>query len=262
MIAFLAGYFLPRTTNLISYGLYPFFKLQQIVADPIKIWFTRKKNEQIRQEEYERMQGNLEQLEIENGQLKATLNYCAAIEELHRFKQRYNDPAIKIAHVMVRHFSERDHYFLIDVGSSDGIEEQMVVTYANNLVGKISKVYPWYSKVMLITDRQCKVAAYDYETKSCGIHEGTNEDLTALTRVSHLAPVNQGDLIMSSGEGEIFPQGFVLGRIAEVMPDGLLHKIMITPALDLKSVRYCAVLPRAYSVPVQGEIAADSGEIA
>src|SRR5439155_10101649 len=89
----------------------------------------------------------------------AQLAYVQDIKELYEFKQRYHIDQGQVAQVLVRHLSERSHYIFINVGSQQGIEKDMVVTHNNCLLGKITQVYPWYSKVTLITDRTCKVAA-------------------------------------------------------------------------------------------------------
>jgi len=150
-----------------------------------------------------------------------------------------------VGHIIFKHISEQAHYVLVNQGAAHGIETGMVAVYNNCLVGKVEEVYPWYCKVVAITDRSCKVAGYCESTKSAGIHVGSNQlSLTSLERVSHLEKVNDGDLILSSGEGLVFPQGFALGRIKEQKKEGLWYQIGVEPLIDLSKLSYCMFISK------------------
>jgi len=197
------------------------------------------------QEHLSHVRAEYEGLLAENIQFRAEHSYLERTQELREFKKRYADDAATVVRVLVRNFSEQDHYFLIDIGANDGIQKDMIVTFKNNLVGKITDVYPWYSKVCLITNRLCKVAAYCSQTKAQGIHEGSNsEEGTMLTYVSHLAPIAENDLVLSSGEGLVFPEGFALGRIDSYQQEGLYKKIHVKPLCDMRRLDYCLVLSK------------------
>jgi len=232
--------------HLSSYVLYPVLVIHHKLVDPVKIWLQKKYTMQDLKAKLQLLQEEKEQLLAENITLHTSLSYLHATRELREFKQRYNYDTAQIAQVLVRHFSDQAHFFLIDKGSSHGIEPDMVVIHNNCLIGKVAAAYPWYSKVCLITDRLCKVAAYCSRTKANGIHEGINkDDHTALCYVSHLAHVDEGDLVISSGEGMVFPQGFALGRIVAKKQDGFHHQIHVEPLADLRNIRYCLIMPKS-----------------
>ena len=231
--------------------LYPVLVVQHKLVDPVKIWVQKKYTMRELHEKLHVLQKEKEQLLAENITLHTSLSYLRATHELREFKQRYDYDNAHIAQILVRHFSDQDHFFLIDKGRDYGIEPDMVVIHNNCLIGKVVAAYPWYSKVCLITDRLCKVAAYCSGTKANGIHEGVNEEgHTVLNYVSHLAHVDEDDLVISSGEGMVFPQGFALGRVEMKKQDGLHYQIHVKPLVDLRTIQYCLVVPKSVATGV------------
>jgi cell shape-determining protein MreC len=59
--------------------------------------------------------------------------------------------------------------------------------------------------------------------------------------VSHLASVVTDDLIFSSGQGLVFPEGFCLGKIVKqtLKEKALYYEIEIEPLVDLASLFFC-----------------------
>jgi rod shape-determining protein MreC len=229
---------LPRIS---SYIAYPVLQGYRMAVAPLKQWAERRDTIwQIRSQLHEQTR-ELTDLRAQNIFLRASMAYMQGIDELRTFKKRYQKEG-KIAHILARDFSEQSHHFYIDLGAQDTIEKDMVVTYKNNLIGKISEVYPWYSKVCLITDRHCKVSAYGASTRAHGIHEGLNQyGVASLCHVSHLAQAKKGELVFSSGEGLLFPEGLALGRITSCQTKGLYQEIAVKPLCNLKDLEYCFV---------------------
>jgi rod shape-determining protein MreC len=150
-----------------------------------------------------------------------------------------------IAQVLARHFSSSNQFFLVDAGSSHGIKKDMVALYCNAIVGRVAEVYPWYCKVCLITDVDCKVAAVCLKKKASGIHEGINDESQSIMRyVSHLELVTIGDDVFSSGEGLVFPKGFALGKVVFADKGELFYAITIRPSLDFQTLRYCTLVAK------------------
>lgn len=233
-------------TQASSYIVYPALVAHQQIIDPLKKWFYQRATIRELQKEIEKISLERDTLLAENIKLQATVDYFKDITELVTFNMQYEAANAKIAQVLVRHLSSQAQFFLVDLGSKHGIEVNMVAIYKNCLVGKIVEVYPWYSKVELITDSHCKIAGYCSKTSVQGIHEGAdNEQYTMLSYVSHLSQVKEGDMIMSSGEGLIFPRGFALGRIDSICAEGLYHTIKAVPFIDLRQINYCTVIAKS-----------------
>lgn len=231
--------------NVSSYAIYPILHSQQLIVDTLNTWIKNRKNSAQLKNLLDKAQQECEALRAENIQLLATQKYMTDIEEIDMFRKKYVIDHSRIAHIIFRHFSPKEHYFLVDAGMRHGIQQDMIAVYKNCLVGKVEHVYAWYSKIRLITDASCKVAAYCATTKINGIYQGCNEHNNALLQyVPHFEPIKLNDLIVSSGEGIIFPQGFSLGSIASYQQDGLHHTICVKPHIDLPSLSYCVLMAR------------------
>ena len=235
--------------------LYPLLRVQQLIVEPISRWLgcsvTIREFEKI----VENLQKKYEVIFAENIALKAMHSYADETSELRDFNKRYALNHGCVAQVLARHFSSNNQFFLVDAGSSQGIKKDMVVLYCNAIVGRVAEVYPWYCKVCLITDSDCKIASFclPYFAKPSkgskkgvsGIHEGTNDaNLTVMRYVSHLELVKVGDDVLSSGEGLVFPKGFALGKIISADKGELFYAIAIRPALDFQTLRYCTLIAK------------------
>ncbi|MCF7899852.1 hypothetical protein K9L05_04390, partial [Candidatus Babeliales bacterium] len=90
--------------------------------------------------------------------------------------------------------------------------------------------YKYFSKILLITDKRSKVSVFANNTGAVGISIGKNKiNSFNMGYVSHLSKIENQDLIISSGQGLIFPEGFCLGKIKKFKLDNLSYKIGIEP---------------------------------
>ncbi len=228
-----------------SYVLYPVLKIQQTFVEPVALCYKHYKAQSDYALEIARLQQDRDLLQAQLIAMKASQVYEDEAKELLQFKKRYALNAGYITQVLVKHFSELAHYFFVDAGSNHGIKQDMVVIYCNTLVGRVTEVYPWYSKVCLISDRDCKVAVYGDQSRCSGIHEGINqEDWTQLSYVGHLTPATPNELVLSSGQGLIFPQGFGVGKVVSAVSDGLYQKVQVSPLCNLRSINYCMIIAK------------------
>lgn len=228
----------------VSLCVYPLFCLQRTMLDYVSGVGARRAT-------LHELETTVQALRHDNDLLMARLienasidHYMNGIEELLAFKRRYELHRAHCVQILSRTVSEQSHTLLIDAGSLRGIQVDMIALYNNVLLGRVVEVYPDYSKVVLVSDRGCKVAAYCSATGASGIHEGCNGTTTLLSKVSHLDNVEEQDLVISSGEGLIFPQGFALGRITHSQKHELYYKITISPLIDIAKLSYCMIISK------------------
>jgi rod shape-determining protein MreC len=254
VIAIQVGFSSTEDLNRVSsYVLYPLLVMQKRFSQPITAYVKNRRTNEELESLVSVMREKHEKLLHENIQLKSALQYGNDINELVEFKKRYHCSNAVVVQVLTKNFSEQTHFFLVDAGINKGVEKDMVVVYKNNLLGRVTEVYPWYSKVILTTDRTCKVAALCSTTRAAGLHEGQNNERgTTLNYVSHLASIQVDDLVISSGEGGVFPRGFALGKVASYSRDELLYHVAIAPLIDTRTIDYCMLLPRGFT-GVSGE---------
>ena len=228
-----------------SYAVYPFLALHRAVADPFMQWMTKRRSVTELEQSLTIVQAERDELMAESIELRSKLRYQEDIKELNDSQNPFADAVVCNAQIIAKNFSPDSHYLLLDAGEAKGVTKDMVVIYKQCLVGKVSEVYPWYCKVIPITDRTCKVAVLGAAQKTTGIHEGKNNlTATQLNYVSHLEPVEIGDYLISSGEGLVFPRGLGVGQIATCTQDGLYHVIEVKPLVDLQAITYCTIIQR------------------
>lgn len=246
----LTRYFIPHSgrgfcERLSSYLLYPVLRAQHIVVAPVKTFFEHRRSYAELEQEFKKIKAERDSLTKELIQLRAECDYFGETKELIAFAKRYDDSNTQIAQIVLKQFTDQAHYFLVDKGVHHGIKPDMVAVYKNNLVGKITHVYPYYSKLQLVTDKKCSVAVYCAKTNASGIHEGINQcEQTVVQYVSHLAKVKEGDWVLSSGQGLIFPKGFSLGVIAYAKKNGLYYDITVKPFVNLRKISHCALIQK------------------
>lgn len=174
--------------------------------------------------------------------LQSTLRQQELCQDLIDFQKRYSLENKMLAKILVHHIGDDEHYVIINRGEQDGVVKDMVALYKFQILGRVTDVYPWYSKVMLITDRRCKVAAYTNSTSAHGIVLGINNSMRCeFAYVSHLFKVSDDDLIFSSGQGLVFPEGFCLGKIVRhaLQEKSLYHEVEIEPLFNVAQLKYC-----------------------
>ncbi len=167
-------------------------------------------------------------------------------EKLHfteRQKQLYNYD-YKFAHVVAVNNDPYSETIRINLGSVDGIKPNMVVVTEKGLVGLVNRVDPFYSSVMPITKlsetspdtKAIAATVLGKETQSFGIVDNYNSDTGKLTmsKISEHDPLTKGDTIITSGLGNVFPRGMVIGTVdsSQVGDFGLTYTATITPAAD------------------------------
>jgi rod shape-determining protein MreC len=240
VIFFTGTYWRDRCVTALTY---PLLCIQKRIITPVNRWLEYRKGvahmHTLAQQLLEERNALLRNL-IE---LKGTHDYLVDSRECREFQRRYASDATLVAHILLQHRSETAHYLFVDAGENRGIKKDMVVVSDTCLVGRVSEVYQYFSKVMLISDKECHVAASCVDTSARGIHTGLNSSAgSVLEFVSHLDTLQQGDLVISQGEGLIFPRGFGLGRVKAYELDGVQYRVQVEPLIDFSKLTFCLIL--------------------
>lgn len=139
-------------------------------------------------------------------------------------------------------------FFTLNRGSLHGIEKNMPVIEGWNVVGYITEVGLNWSKVMTFIETASSVGCYVERTGELGVVKGDfSYKASGLCRLYYLpeeADVQEGDRIITSGNGDIYPAGLVVGTVSEVLPDEFSRSIdaIITPSADLSSLRRVMII--------------------
>lgn len=225
--------------------VYPMLLVQNKLVTPFKSYFQNRKMVHELEQQFAVLQEQYHITLAQNIELQGMISYAQDTQELVEFKKQYDLSQALLGQVLVKNFSEQAHFFLLDKGSNTGVVKDMVAIYKDCLVGRVVEVYPRYSKVMLISDQSCKVAAYCAQSKATGIYQGDNQEWNShLNHVSHLAQLEPGELILSSGDGMIFPRGFGIGKVKSFRNEGLFHQVAVESLVDLHAINYCYLIQK------------------
>lgn len=224
---------------------YPAFLLSSNIAECLHNRQNNNDSYQQLKQKYEKLNNGYEELLADNVRLRATLHFEQQSHELIEFQTRYSLTDKILAKILVKNINPDEHYFLINKGLRHGVKKDMVAIYMTQIVGRISEVFEHYSKLILITDPTCKIAAFSSTTGANGIVLGQNNISSCkFSYVSHLSQIADNDIILSSGQGLIFPEGFCLGKILKhsIEQKSLYHDIEIKPIFDLKHLQFCLLV--------------------
>ena len=101
---------------------------------------------------------------------------------------------------------------LIDAGSSKSIFFGNPVITDQGLVGRVVGVSPSVSRVLMVTDLTSHVPVMILRTDARAMMDGDGGDYPKMDWVRGRDSVRQGDQILTSGDGGIFPRGLPVGE--------------------------------------------------
>jgi len=160
----------------------------------------------------------------ENQRLKSLLNY----------KEQLPYESI-VARVISYDPSNWENTIMIDKGKKDGIYRLApVVAYQDGregLVGRVLDVNTNSSSVLLLYDQNSMIGGEILRTQYKGIIEGDNRRYCDLKYLPYDADVKKRDIIITSGDGGIFPKGLFVGFVVDVgrKERGLFRDVTVLP---------------------------------
>jgi rod shape-determining protein MreC len=120
----------------------------------------------------------------------------------------------------------------------------MSVVTSQGLVGRVVEVYPSAALVQILLDRNCPVSAMIHRSRVSGILAYEGGTAFRLKNVLWRMDVREGDIVVSSGLGGLYPKGLQLGWVSEVSsnPRDLFKEIVVEPSVDFNSLEEVFVL--------------------
>ncbi len=211
--------------------------------------FTAKSQNKALRTEVQQLRAALAQeltTQDENAQLRALLDY-------QKSKVFPAGAQMVTARVIDRSTSAWYSTATINVGSSDGVslDDPVVAPSAGpageGLVGRVTKVTPNASQVMLVTDQESHVDAMVEPGAAQGIVSGSVTSDVTLEYVDKSEKVKVGQFVVTSGlNGSIFVKGILIGRVASVGSQEveLYQSIAVKPSVDFRKLDIVAVITR------------------
>ena len=158
------------------------------------------------------MQSRMQQLltlQHENKQLKGLLSATTHVTG-----------RVKVAEILAISLDPALHQLVLNKGSQDQVYAGQPVFDAFGVMGQVVDTTEGASKLLLITDPHMAIPVKNYRTGMRAVVEGVGDGhLLHLLNVSTLADVRVGDLFVTSGYSQHFPQGYPVGVVTTVRND-------------------------------------------
>lgn len=170
----------------------------------------------LKEENNELRQRNIE-LEEELRQLEVIQAENSTLKEYLNLTEQYKSYKTIPAYVINKDISNYSKIFVINVGSNNGVKENMTVIAAEGLVGHVISVTADTAKVQTLVDTSNVVSATLENSKDTVISRGTligNELKT--TYISTDTVLTEGEKLHTSGMGGIYPKGIYIGKIKKI----------------------------------------------
>jgi len=102
---------------------------------------------------------------------------------------------------------------LLNAGSRNGVKKGQPVIAENAVLGRIIEVGETTSRVLLITDLNSRIPVVFESSRAQAILAGTNSNSPKLTHFKNDEIIKQGERVITSGKGGVFPYGLLLGKV-------------------------------------------------
>ncbi|MCI6693464.1 MULTISPECIES: rod shape-determining protein MreC [unclassified Clostridium] len=227
----------------------PFQKVVYSISDKVKgtldffLNFSTVKgeNKELTKENVELKNKLLEydKLKEENDRLREVLNFKNS-------KDNYDYIGTEIIGYSGESFSEG---YIIDKGENDGLKKDMVVISDKGLVGQVTSTGSNWAIVQSLLNENIAVSVMVNSTReTTGILKGyvtrTNNGLTKVTNLPLDSEVKEGDVILTSGLGQIYPKEIRVGEVISVESDEIkvMKTAIVKPYVDFNKLEELFVI--------------------
>ncbi len=246
---------IPVSSQTVSFVLSPFQQAVSWVGSQIRyvtsnIWEIATEHQQNKM-----LRSEVEQLRIQNLQASEFAAENQRLRALLGYKQGAVQFDLVAARVIGRESETWSSMIVINCGTFDGVSEDMAVVTEKGLVGRIVEAGPNSSKVQLILDPRSSVGTLVQRPSSRvnGIVKGdlANPTMPRMVNIPKTSDVQEGDIIVTSGFGGIFPKGLIVGIVNSIENDegGLLKCAILETAVDFQRLEDVAVIVRSREAP-------------
>jgi rod shape-determining protein MreC len=186
-------------------------------------------------------------------QLSEAAQEAQRLREILAFKNRLPLETVA-AEVIASSPGESSKSIYIDKGKDFALTPDLAVMTPAGIVGKTLQVFPHTAQVLLITDPSSGAAAVFEHSRVQGILKGASLNACQVEYVMNEAPVALGERILTSGLDQIYPKGFILGRVVETAEGNIYKKVRVKPEVSLDRLEMVLVVLKPPSQEYQARI--------
>ena len=188
--------------------------------------------------------------EMEISKEKTLSEEIEELKGLLNLKEILSNYEIVNATVINRNMTNFYNTFIIDKGYSDGVDINDTVVNKDGLIGKIIKLSNHTSVVKMITSSNLydmfSVAIELDSGKSYGILSNYDYESNSflIEGIDELNKIKEGSLVTTTGLGEKFPSGLVIGKVVRISKDNydLAYVLKVESSVNFDDFHYVSIL--------------------
>jgi rod shape-determining protein MreC len=215
------AHYLEQVRYILQAAAYP---LQLAVNSPPAAWRWVKESLETREAlaaENERLRANARDLGLRAMRYEALARENGELRGLRDALPPVADRWLPAEIVNIQLSSLRQR-LLLNRGVANGVFKGQAVLDDKGLIGQTTHVGPWSAEVILITDPEHAVPVRVERTGLRTIAVGAGDTTSlALPYLPGNADIKSGDLLVTSGLGGVFPEGYPVARVTEVHRDAV-----------------------------------------
>lgn len=145
-----------------------------------------------------------------------------------------------IAELLAVDFEPFTHQVIINKGTRDNVYVGQPVLDANGVMGQVIQVGPITSRVLLINDPRSGIAVQNARNGLRAVAVGDSySGKLRLLYVAKTADIRAGDVFLTSGLGDRYPEGYPVGKVMSVSADpaNQFALVYLQPSAHLDSSR-------------------------
>ena len=222
--------------------------VQKVLAMPVDFvrdtWIEYIDLIRVREENAE-LRSHVAVLSEENLQLREALVASGRLQSIAEMRDKFETPMLPSELVGV----DASPWFrsaLLDRGQIHGVRAGMPVISEQGLVGLVRATSSTAARTMLLLDRQSALDGTVQRSRTRGIVRGLGTERLEFEFVARGQDVLEGDILMTSGLGGVYPKGLRIGTVVEVLsPDAqLMQKALVSPSVEFGRLEQVFVMLR------------------
>ncbi|PNH85807.1 rod shape-determining protein MreC [Vibrio diazotrophicus] len=150
-----------------------------------------------------------------------------------------------VTEVMAVDTSPYRHQVVIDKGRTDGVYEGQPVINEKGIVGQVTFVAAHNSRVLLLIDPNNAIPVQNIRNDIRVIASGNGQsDEIQLEHIPTSTDIDVGDMLVTSGLGGVYPEGYPVAYITDVDKDTRREfaSIKAKPVVDFDRLRYLLLI--------------------
>jgi rod shape-determining protein MreC len=201
-------------------------------------------------EENKRMKAELDRIKMDDQYLRSELSTADRARSLAIFQKQSPSKTVA-AHVIGDSTAPGAKVVWVDRGSNSGIEPGMAVITPDGIVGKVTKVFPMASFVLLVTDQTFAAGVMSQINRVHGTLKG--QDYAGTAKVEHVQneqKIDQGEWFFTSGDDRIFPKGLPVGEVTTVRQGKTEKEIYVSLSGFRNGLEQVLIVVEGVHVPI------------